>query len=211
MKRLLPLLLVSQLLTIGPAFSQGGNIISVEAGYLNPKDTKSGLLAGIMLGRAIDEAVNIGIGVDFFQKNYTEESQVAQNSQKGLSSTTYNTEVEYTRTIIPLNVVMDVKIPASRYFGYFIRGGLNYEFLISKEKNYKLDTEQSENFSGLGWLGSGGFYYHVGSRSTLIVSATYNSCEVRRDIEESNEGLPVTERVDLSGLGFKLGVSIDMK
>lgn len=194
----------------GAVFAQSGSVFSISAGYMNPKDTKSGLIAGAGLGIRLDESVDIGLAVDFFHKNYTEESDVAKTDQQGMSSSLYVTEVEYTRTILPIMLTVNVKVPTSRYFGYFIRGGLGYEFLFSKEKNYTLNKDDSRNFNGLGWQFAGGIFYHIGSRSTLIASVLYNSCEVNRDVKESFEGLPIKERVDLSGIGFRIGVNVDI-
>lgn len=191
-------------------YAQGNSVFSISAGYMNPKDAKAGLVAGAGLGIGLDESVDLGLAVDFFHKNYSEETEVAQVSQEGMASQLYVTEVEYTRTILPIMLTVNVKIPTSRYFGYFIRGGLGYEFLFSKEKNFKENTQGSRNFSGMGWKFAGGVFYHVGSRSTLIANVFYNSCEVNRDVKESHQGLPVKERVDISGLGFRVGVSVDL-
>jgi hypothetical protein len=190
--------------------ARNGSVLSFSAGYMNPKDTKGGLIAGAGMGVALDESVDLGLAIDFFHKNYTQESEVSQVNQQGMSSSLYVTEVEYTRTILPVMLTVNVKIPTSRYFGYFIRGGLGYQFLFSKEKNYEENIEDSRNFSGLGWKFATGVFYHIGSRSTLVANALYNSCEVNRDVDESHEGLPVKERVDLSGLGFRVGVSVDI-
>ena len=194
----------------GNVYAQGNSVLTLSAGYMNPKDAKAGIIAGAGLGIALDESVDLGLAVDFFHKNYTEETEVSQVNQEGMASQLYVTEVEYTRTILPIMLTVNVKIPTSRYFGYFIRGGLGYEFLISKEKNFKENTEGSRNFKGMGWKFAGGVFYHVGSRSTLIANVFYNSCEVNRDVKESHQGLPVKERVDLSGLGFRVGVSVDL-
>ncbi len=203
-------LLVLLIMISSMAFAQGGNVFNINAGYVNPADIKGGMFFGFVLGTAIDEAVDLGIGVDVFHKTYSENSQVAQEEKEGLTSNTYATEVDYSRTMVPLKLMVNVKIPTSMYYGYFIRGSLNYEFLFSKEKNYEMDKSQTHKFGGLGWQAAAGFYYNVGSRSTLIADLFYNSCEVSRSIENSNVGLPVTERVDLSGLGFRLGVNLNL-
>jgi len=205
------IILISAWLAIAPLVqAQSGNVFSVEAGYTNPKDAKGGVFAGLMIGRALDQSVNVSLGVDYFKKSYSEESVVATQNEQGLTSNTYTTAVDYNRTIIPINLVMDARIPTSRYFGYFIRGGLSYQLLFSEETNYELDQKETRRFRGLGWIGAAGFFYHIGRRSTLMMGATYNSCEVSRDIEQSEQGLPISERVDLSGIGFRLGVSLDL-
>jgi hypothetical protein len=192
-------------------WTRGGTVLGINAGYTNPKDAKDGMLFGFVFGKSIDEAVDIGLGVDVFHKTYTEESRVAQETQQGLTTNTYFTSVEYSRTILPLSLLVDVKIPLGRYLGYYIRGALSYEFLFSKEKNYEVNTSENRRYGGLGWQGAGGLYYIVGSRSTFTASVTYNACEVSRSIDESTQGLPVSERIDLSGLGFRVGVLLDLE
>ncbi|NOY59477.1 MAG: hypothetical protein GXO75_11205 [Calditrichaeota bacterium] len=208
------LFVVSTLLIImstSMVFAQSKSIFTINAGYQNPKDAKGGMLVGVTMGTAIDEAVDIGVGVDVFHKAYSEETQVAKNEQEGLTTNTASTLVDYARTIVPVNLVLNVKIPFSRYMGYFIRGTLSYQFLISQEKNYELNLSKTRKFGGLGWRGAAGVYYRVGRRSTLLADVFYNNCEVSRSISKSDKGLPVTERVDLSGLGFRLGVALDMR
>ncbi len=191
-------------------FAQSG-IIDIHAGYMNPKDAKAGMLIGGMFGTKVDEAVDVGIGFDVFHKSYADVSQVAQSDETGLTSKTYVTEVDYSRTIIPVHIVINVKIRAGRYFGYLIRGGLGYQFLISKEQNYELETTDTRRYGGLGWQGAAGLYYNVGDRSTLTADVFYNNAQVSRSVDKSTRGLPTQERVSLSGLGIRLGVILDMR
>lgn len=195
-------------------FARSNGIFTINAGHMNPKDAKSGMIVGAMLSSAIDEAVDIGLAVDVFHKDYSEEAEVATLEQVGLTSQTFVTLVDYTRTILPINVVLNVKLPMTRSFGYFIRGSLGYSFLFSKEKSYdevEGAISQTRKFGGLGWRGSGGLYLKAGRRSTLFAEALYSSNEVKRDFDKSDKGLPITERVDLSGFGFRLGVALEMK
>ncbi|MBN1543501.1 hypothetical protein JW992_15275 [candidate division KSB1 bacterium] len=210
MKRIILLLIGVLLGTWIPVSAQQG-IIAIHAGYLNPKDTKGGLMVGGMIGKAIDEAVEIGLGFDIFHKSYSDYSTVSQLDMPGMSTEIEETEVDYARTIIPLHFMVNVKIPSGRYFGYLLRGGVGYQFLISREKNYELDSSETRTYGGLGWQGAAGIYYYIGSRSTFVADVLYNSCEVSRSIDKSTRGLPVTERVKLSGLGFQVGVIIDIK
>ena len=210
MKRIIALFLMCLFLTTA-LYSQERGILTINAGHMNPRDAKSGLIVGAVFSTAIDQSVDIGFGFDIFHKDYSEEAQVAEEEKVGLTTKTYTTTVDYTRTIIPLHLVLNVKIPMSHYFGYFVRGSIGYSFLISKEKNYELQTSQTRQFGGLGWRGSGGLYYQVGRRSTLFGEVFYNSNEVSRSVEKSDIGLPITERVNLSGLGMRLGVGITLR
>ncbi len=186
-------------------------MIGIHAGYMNPKDTKSGLVIGGNWGTSIDESVAIGVGFDVFHTSYTEETAVASETINGMTTKTYMTEMEYARTILPLMAEIDVKIPMGRYMGYLIRGGLGYSFLWSKEKNYEKNTNETRNYNGFTWQAAAGLYYDIGSRSTFTADLFYNNCEVSRDVKKSTEGLPVSERVDLSGLGIRVGVLLNLR
>jgi hypothetical protein len=193
------------------ALAQRGSL-GIHAGYMNPKDTKSTFMVGGMWGTAIDEAVDVGIGFDIIHKSYTERTKVADASGPAdINYGTYYDELTYSRTILPLMLEIDMKIPTSRYLGYLIRGGLGYSWLWSKEKNYNEKTDETRNFSGFGWLASAGVYYHIGSRSTFTVDLFYLNNTVSRDAKETKQGLPVSERVDLSGLGARVGVLLDLR
>jgi hypothetical protein len=186
-------------------------MVGIHAGYLNPKDVKSGLSVGGTWGTSVDESVDIGIGFDVYHKSYQEETQVAKETRDDIKSETVATELEYSRTVLPIMAEINVKVPMGRYMGYFLRGNIGYSFLWSKEKNYQEKTNETRSFSGFGWQAAAGIYYEIGSRSTLTADLFYNRNEVSRDVENSTAGLPISERVDLSGLGLRLGVLLDLR
>ena len=187
--------------------------IDVHGGYLDPKDTESGMLVGASLITSFDDAVDIGFGFDLFQKSYTKEAQVASSVSGDTQLTTYSTLVDYQRTVVPLYLSLKVKIPTtrSRVFGYFARASLSYQFLFSEEKNYEANISDSRKYKGLGWQAGGGIFYRVGRRSTLLAEAIYNNCSVGRDVTKNSDELPLTERINLSGLGFRFGVELAIK
>jgi hypothetical protein len=199
------------LMALSTAVLAQRGMIGVHAGYMNPKDTKSGLVVGGNWGTSIDESVSIGLGFDFFHTAYNEETRVASETANGMTTKTYMTEMEYSRTILPLMAEIDVKIPMGRYLGYLIRGGLGYSFLWSNEKNFEKKTNENRNYDGFTWQAAFGLYYDVGSRSTFIVDLFYNNGEVSREVKKSTEGLPVSERVNLSGLGVRVGVILTLR
>jgi len=195
------------------AWSQRGlqGMLGVHAGYMNPKDTKSGLVIGGSWGTSVDESVSLGIGFDLFHTSYNEETEVASETAHGMKTETYMTMMEYNRTILPVMGEINVAVPMGRYLGYMIRGGIGYSFLRSHEKNYEKKTNETRNFSGLILQAGAGLYYEVGSRSTLVAELNYSNSRVTRKVESSVEGLPISERVDLSGFGLRLGVIIRMR
>ena len=146
------------------AFGQRARgMVGIHAGYLNPKDAKSGMLVGGTWGTSVDESVDIGIGFDVFHKAYSDKTEVATDTRDDIESNTFATQLEYSRTVLPIMMEINVKVPLGRYMGYMIRGNLGYSFLWSKEKfygtsekEYKDAVNETRNFGGFGWqLGAG--------------------------------------------------------
>lgn len=211
--RTLGVVVLSMLIfTIIEAKAQGSQVISFNAGMFNPKDSKAGFFGGMMFGISVDEAVDIGVSADIYRKTYTERTKVEQYKNAGGTFSTEADKFEYSRTLLPIMLNLNVKVPGNRYgdYGYFLRGRLGYEWLFSKETNYesKPVTEDNRRYSGFGWGLDIGLYYRVGSRSTLTVSGLYNSCEVSKSKGKTDAGLPISDRTDVSGLGFQVGVHI---
>lgn len=192
------------------AFAQRG-MLGIHAGFIKPNDIKSGLSVGGTWGTSVDEAVDIGIGFDVFHRSYQEETQVAKYTSDDIKSETIVTELEYSRTVIPIMAEINVKVPMGRYMGYLLRGNLGYAFLWSKEKNYEEGTNETRNFNGWCWQAGAGIYYEIGSRSTLTGDIFYNNSKVSRKVENTTAGLPMSERVDLSGFGVRLGVLLQVR
>lgn len=194
--------------------AQGAQVISFNAGIFNPKDSKAGFFGGMMFGISVDEAVDIGVSADIYRKTYTERTKVEEFTTAGGKTSTEVDQFEYSRTLLPVMLNLNVKVPGNRYgdYGYFLRGRLGYEWLFSKETNYETQpvTEDNRRYSGFGWGLDLGLYYRVGSRSTLTVSGLYNSCEVSKSKGKTEEGLPISDRTDVSGLGFQVGVHISL-
>jgi hypothetical protein len=219
---------IAVLCTVSFAMAQNRNIygeslvkksmIDVHAGYLDPRDVEQGMLFGAALISTFDDAVDIGVGLDIFQKSYSEEVEIATGQIGETQTTTIATRLDYRRTVLPLYVSLKIKLPGliSRrsdqvIFGYFARASLSYQFLFSDEKNYELNESENRKYRGFGWQGGAGIFYSIGSRSTLIGEVIYNNCAVNRNITKETDALPQTERVDLSGVGIRLGVELDIR
>lgn len=192
------------------------SMFDLHAGYFSPRDTEQGTIFGATLFSTFDDAIDIGFGIDFFQKSYVKEVEVPTEDR--IESAVVPRNINYKRTILPLYASLKIKIPGliSRrndkiIFGYFARASLSYQFLVSDENNYQDGKGEKRNFKGWGWQGGAGLFYRVGSRSTLTAEAIYNNCIVNRNIDETKALLPTTERVDLSGVGMRVGVELDIK
>jgi len=211
MKRIL--ILTSIILVVGIfvgtsiAFGQALSSTTIKVGYFNPKGSKSGFVFGGNYSWIVDEAVDIGIAVDYFRKNYTDETEIAKKVSEGkIVEREIVKNAEFTTTIVPIYGIVNVKFPAGFNLDYFVSGGLGYEMLFSKEEIFGENAKKTSRFySGFKWIASAGIMYRIGTRSSVIVEALYDGTKVSRD-KKNEAGTPARYEVDLSGFGIRVGI-----
>ncbi len=187
--------------------AQAYSATTLKAGYFNPKGAKAGYIFGGNYSWIVDESVDIGIGVDFFRKGYTDETELATAVDANeVTETKIVKNADFMTTILPVYGVINVKFPAGTYLDYIVGATLGYEWLWSNVKTYgETEIDDSKSYNGFKWLLSGGIAYRVGSRSSFIAEIYYDGTKVSRD-RTAEQGAPVRYEVDLSGIGFRLGV-----
>ena len=197
------------LLAAPSVWAQRENVYGVELGYRNPRATQAGFSVGGVYGVAADEAVDLGVGFDFFRRKYTKETEVAsQDFPSGVHEATVQRELEYVTTILPVYGVLTIKMPLNYSSSVFLEGAMGYSFLFNTERNYEEQVEAKRTYHGMSWRMGGGLLHRIGSRSFLKIGVFYHSAEVSREKKESPRGLPIWKSVDLSGIGVRVGVRI---
>ncbi len=216
MKRII--VLTSLLLFIGVlveaqhVFGQAFSATTIKAGYFNPKGSKAGFVFGGNYSWIVDESVDIGIAVDYFRKNYTDETEIAKKVSDGkIVEKEIVTNAEFTTNILPIYGLVNIKFPAGMYMDYFLCGGLGYEMLFNKEETFGENaTKKSRYYAGFKWIVSAGIMYRVGSRSSFLAEAFYDGTKVSRD-KKAEQGAPVRYEVDLSGFGIRIGIRMGFR
>jgi hypothetical protein len=211
MKRMITL--TSMLVLIGffsessVVFGQALSATTFKVGYFNPRGSKSGFIFGGSYSWIIDEAVDVGLAVDYFRKNYTDETEIAKTVTDGkIVEKEIVTNAEFTTNILPIYGVVNAKFPAGYTMDYFISGGLGYEMLFSKEQTFGDSPKKtSRYYSGFKWILSAGIVYRIGSRSSFLAEAFYDGTKVSRD-KKNEAGTPTRYEVDLSGFGVRVGI-----
>jgi hypothetical protein len=209
-KRLLSIILALGFISAAaiPVLGQGTKpFTQFRFGTLNPNDTKAGLILGVRTGRDFDQRVLVGFSADLFWKKFTRESTVSSDTTiGGVHYTTMQRTVDYTTLILPLMITIDVQIPVENlpikpYFG----GGIGYQLLFNKEDNYEQHISDSRFYSGFGFQFEVGAEYQMSPSTGLTLEAFYNGCKAKRG-GGTSLGLPTWEEVDISGMGFRLGI-----
>ncbi|MBN2008502.1 hypothetical protein JW960_04055 [candidate division KSB1 bacterium] len=186
-------------------FARGGyGVNTVKVGYFNPKDAKGGLMLGAVLGSAMDEAVDVGIGIDFFRGSNSKETPTGEATIAGVTEKGSRLDAESSSTIVPITAQVNVKIPASYTLFYTIGGGVGYEMLWTKEKEFSetgdVTDANSRFYHGMRWVVNAGILYKLGSRSSLLIEGFYDGSKLSR--KDNN----ITYKVDPSGFGIRGGI-----
>jgi hypothetical protein len=190
--------------------AQGYRTLEIRGGYFNPKDAQTGLILGSVYGISFDERVSLGLGMDFFYRDYTKETVIAQEiSESGLVISEVARSVEYKTTFLPISLNLDIRFPTQRYLNWYVGGSITYELLFNSENNYVDGVKEHRFYSGFGWMSRAGLELLIGSRSAVFLEAVYNSCKVGGN-KEMKERLPVWKELNMTGLGFRTGVRLDI-
>jgi hypothetical protein len=181
------------------------HISGIRLGYIDPKDSKAGLILGMDLTGKVDESVELGAAVNVFRRNYQKFTTVAQSvSAGGLVETTVQKDLDFTTFFLPIMGQAIIHFSQDD-FHWFANGGLGYEMLWNNENNFVDGKKERRFYSGFAWMAGGGFQYRIGSRSAVIAEIFYHDATVKRN-ESKKQGLPVWSQVNLSGLGFRGGL-----
>lgn len=202
---LLPLVMSTMLSGISLAQSY----ITVKVGSFNPEDAKAGIIVGLSTGRQVDERVDFGLGADLFLRKFTQETTVAEPTTPG--GTTYQNvqkEIDYSMYGLPIMIQLNIRVlPQAVVIPYLgLAGG--YEIVFSREANYITGDKDNRLYGGFGWQVMLGGEYPFGSASGLLGEIFYNGCTVSRNKGSSDLGYPISEELDFSGLGFRVGVRL---
>jgi hypothetical protein len=178
-----------------------------KVGLLKPKAAEGGFYGGIQMGRAVDRNVGIGIQLDVYKKTYKKEETVSQGVENGLPVTTIQTTLEQNTWMFPLFFNFQYVGEISKGIDFKATAGLGYEFLYTKYVNFEDDKNKSYFFHGFAWHIDAGVSYQLSRASDLFGELTYHGGKPSRS-EDNADGFPTRTEVDMSGIGFRIGLRI---
>jgi hypothetical protein len=177
-----------------------------KAGLLMPTDAKTGFFGGLTMGRAIDENVGISLAIDVYRKSYIKDEAIFDTTivtgQKDIRR-----KFEQSATLIPIFFQFHYQGEITPLFNLRVTAGLGYEFLWTNYTDYEHKTEDSFFFSGFGWHVDAGVWYPLSRASDIYAELLYHSGIPSKD-KKDKEGFPIRTEVDMSGLGFRIGLRI---
>ncbi len=189
--------------------AQGVRILEFNGGYFNAKDVGGGLIFGGSYGISVDERVDLSLGLAYFHKSYVKETAVADTDfVSGIHEKWVMKELEYSTHLLPLMANVNIRFPFQPPLYWYIGASASYQFLFNTENNFGAGIKEKRNYRGFGWIARAGIEYTIGSRSSVILEAIYNSAKLIGS-EEKKEGLPIWNEVNVSGLGFRAGLKVE--
>ena len=209
------IILVFGLLTVLSAGSFGmGSSAShtIRFGFYNPVDAKAGIALGYIFGKPIDEMVAVGVGGDLYFKSYVKETVVAtEDTLFSGEVQTIEREMDFSSYLLPLHATIMVDLPMDvSGFTPYITGDLGFSFLINREVNYLTDESDTKFFAAFTWCLGGGMKYQLGSSSSALFELYYNNAKLKNKHTKTDAGLPVYNEINMSGLGFRIGLQMEL-
>lgn len=180
---------------------------SVKAGTFNPEDAKAGFIVGMTTGRQVDERLDFSLGADLFIRKFSQKSAIDTTDYTGLiDPNDTQTEIEYSIYGLPIMVHFTIRVLPTAVVKPYIELAGGYELVFSREVNYLTDDKSSRFYSGFGWQVMLGGELPLGSSSAILGEILYNNATVKRSKGKTEQGLPIHEELDFSGLGFRVGL-----
>jgi hypothetical protein len=179
-----------------------------KVGYFHPEAAEAGYMFGLNLGRMIDESLSWSFEFNYFQKSYRKET--TKLKEEGFIDPEIKAlEIQFKTRILPILLKLNYEHPLGYRSPFYARAsaGLGWEMLWNVEDNYVEDAHQTRFFHGFGWQASGGIGLEISSSANFFADLFYNGSTVKRN-KSVDQGLPTWEELDISGLGFRVGVSI---
>ena len=200
------------LLFISSSIYSQRNTSTIKLGNFSPGATESGFVIGYEGGKYIDRNFDIGWSIDWFHKDYVDQTLVSEfNQYYGFFESELN-EVRAKTNLhsVPVLFNMRAKLPMSPRVAAYVTGGVGVEALLIFYRDYQ--NPEEDEFDGafdFNWRLGMGIAFQIGRRSDLIAELTYHSSAPSWSYELDDPSVGrkrVFERVfDMSGLMARVG------
>lgn len=187
------------------------NTSAIKLGVFSPSAAESGFIVGYEWGRYIDEAINIGWSVDWFNKSYTDEKLVGQfNDFAGINGSINEVRAKTSINDFPLLFNITGKFPTGPRTKAFFTGGIGAELLLINYRNFaNPDESETKGAFDFSWRLGAGLLYEIGRRSDVFGELAYHNSQPSWQYEvEGADGRKRTfeRKYDMSGLMCRVGV-----
>ncbi|MCF8265719.1 MAG: hypothetical protein K9I71_07245 [Ignavibacteriales bacterium] len=211
MKKMIVLLLLIFLVSYSNTEAQR-NFASVKIGYFDPSATDGGFILGYQGGKYIDDFLDIGWSVDWFNKNYVDKDLADQFQSAGSSLNEEINELRAKTNLHDFPVMFNAiaYFQAGRKINVYVNGALGADILLVFYRNYQNPSDDEMRFAfDFSWRLAGGVAYELGKKSELVAELSYHSTEPSwtYEVDDPAFGKKTFERLyDMSGVALKVGI-----
>ena len=181
---------------------------AIKLGFHAPDATDTGFIIGLEAGREIDEALDVGLSFDWFQKEFTEYQKVSEANNAGIITEVNKKLSETTLYSFPLMAVFTGRFEVQERLNIIANGALGLELLMA---DYDISSEfasispdledETEWAFDFAWRVGAGVSYQLGSRSEISAELNYHSSKPTTDLGDNLE-----REYDMSGVMGRIGL-----
>ena len=183
---------------------------AIKLGFYNPQATDGGFIIGYQGARYVDNFLDIGWSIDWFNKNYVDKQLAEEFEEFDLNGELNELRAKTNIHDIPIMFNMTAYFDINRRAAAYANIGVGAEVLLVFYRNYQNpDEDKIKGAFDFSWRLSGGVVYTMGRRSELLAEIGYHSSEPSWNYTvEGNDGRKRTfERsYDMSGIMLRAGV-----
>ena len=185
---------------------------AIKLGYFNPSAADGGFIIGYEGGHAVDRNLIIGWSIDWFNKNYTDQSLVSEFNQfdPNIGGELNELRAKTNLHSIPIMFNLTGKFPVAPRMNFYLYGAVGAEVLLIFYRNY--ENPNDDDFQGafdFSWRLGAGYAYQLGHRSEFLVEVNYHNSEPSwtYEVDDRTTGRKRTfERVyDMRGVMVRAG------
>ena len=182
--------------------------VQLHAGFFEPNDTGATSFAfGFRGGPAVDEHIQLGVGVDWYHEAENQREVVGQSTQGGQPVTVTRQLARASSDLVPLQAFLQLSLGSGRSIVPYAGIAGQYQLLFLSATDYQTGGRYDATFGGWGWQAWGGAALPLSRRSRLFGELFFNSGEVGRDVDDPAGVVTYREIVNVDGSGMRFGLS----
>jgi len=185
------------------------SFIEFKFGTMRPEDTEQGNLLGFSTGRRLDDRLYWGFEFNHFKSSFQKETTVAEFDSGGINFRDKQLELDFTTRIVSIFLQISYELRLDKKSPIYLRasGGGGLELIWNNENNFLNNVERTRFFNAFGWQLTGGIGIRISKSGIIFFDGLYNSAVATKKLEPQN-GLPTFREIDISGVGFRVGVNV---
>jgi hypothetical protein len=189
--------------------SSSSGFAQIHGGFFDPDgDPGSAFLGGARIGGTVNEAIQLGVGIDWSHRSDRTTVVVTDVPLPGGGTAERQTVLSRSSSnLVPVMAILQISpgadLPFAPYFG--IGGG--YETLFLSAEDFETGEDFEATYGGWGWQAWGGASIELSGNSRFTGEVFWNSAELERDIDDTPGGATLREIVPQDGVGMRLGLS----